>query len=379
MRAADLQTPTLLIDLPAVRHNLATMRRLLGNRMERWRPHVKTCKVPQVLGLLLQAGVRRFKCATTREAEVLLQLAGSLPIDLLVAMAHRGPNLQRVLALAGAAPQHRFAMLSEDPDHARELAVAGLGVFVDLDPGYHRTGIPLPERQRIAAVARGAGEALRGLHFYDGHLHGGTPTERTAAARAAYAELVAFAGPLRGDRPFELITSGTPTFPIALQYEPLAAFDHTVSPGTVVYWDQRSAQLGIDGFRCAVSVQARVISRPMPDRITLDAGSKALDAAVPDPIAVTEGPWRLRALRPSEEHLPMQVEAGEAPPLGTLLRLVPMHVCPTVNLADDAALLEGDEVVAVVPVRARGHETLPTSFAATAGLHPGTNAARLSP
>ncbi|MBK8101521.1 MAG: alanine racemase [Planctomycetes bacterium] len=359
MRPADLQTPTLLIDLAAVRHNLETMRRWLGNRMDRWRPHVKTCKVPQVLGLLLQAGVRRFKCATTREAEVLLRLAGPMPIDLLVAMAHRGANLQRLLSLAAAAPHHRFAMLSEDPAHARELAAAGLDVFVDLDPGYHRTGIPLSERQRITEVANAAGKALRGLHFYDGHLHGGTLTERSVAARAAYADLVAFAEPLRGQQPFELITSGTPTFPIALQYEPFAAFEHTVSPGTVVYWDWRSAQLGIDGFRCAVTVQARVISRPTKDRITLDAGSKAIDAAVPDPICVAEGPWRLRALRPSEEHLPMLVEAGEPPPLGTLLRLVPMHVCPTVNLADDAALLEGDDVVTVVPVRARGHETLP--------------------
>ena len=77
MRPADdplieFQTPCLLIDLACVRHNLASMTRYLEGDLGRWRPHVKTCKVPEVLDLLLQAGVRHFKCATTREADVLL-------------------------------------------------------------------------------------------------------------------------------------------------------------------------------------------------------------------------------------------------------------------------------------------------------------------
>jgi hypothetical protein len=33
-------------------------------------------------------------------------------------------------------------------------------------------------------------------------------------------------------------------------------------------------------------------------------------------------------------------------------------VCPTVNLADDAALIENGKLLRVAPLRARGHETL---------------------
>jgi D-serine deaminase-like pyridoxal phosphate-dependent protein len=323
--------------------------------MQRWRPHVKTCKVPEVLELLLQAGVRRFKVATTRECEVLLQTTKE-PIDVLFAMAQHGSNLERIADLARVHHQHRFSVISEDPEHAAQLRERALGVFVDLDPGYHRTGVPLRERDRIDAVLAAAGNALRGLHCYEGHLHHGTIEERAQAARPIYAELVALARSLPS--PGELITSGTPTFPLALAYEPLREFEHTVSPGTVVYWDARSQQLGIAGFACAVSVQARVVSSPSDDRITLDAGSKALDAAVGDPCAFAIGPWRLHALHPSEEHLPMRVEAAPKPPLGTLVRLVPTHVCPTVKLADEAVLLEGGEILRVVAVRARGHETL---------------------
>jgi D-serine deaminase-like pyridoxal phosphate-dependent protein len=359
MHLQDLQTPTLLIHLDRVRHNLAAMQRWLGGAMDRWRPHVKTCKVPEVLALLLQGGVRRFKCATTREADVLLQAATDArcgPIDVLLAMSTHGANLERATALAATHRAHRLSMLSEEPSHAAALHELGLGVFVDLDPGYHRTGIPLPERERIAAVARAAGPGLRGLHCYEGHLHDGTMAEREARAHAIYRDFAVLARALvkRG----ELCTSGTPTFPAALAFSDFQAFDHTVGAGTVVYWDARSAQLGIEGFRCAVEVQARVISRPTAERFTVDAGSKALDAAAGNPCAELAGEWTGTALTPSEEHLPLRCAPGAAPPAGTLVRLVPRHVCPTVNLADEAVLLDEGRIVAIVPIRARGHETV---------------------
>ncbi|MSR38941.1 MAG: D-TA family PLP-dependent enzyme [Planctomycetes bacterium] len=352
----DLQTPTLVIDLDAVRHNLATMRHYLDGRMDRWRPHVKTCKVTEVLELLLAEGVRHFKVSTTRECEVLLA-ATKHPIDVLFAMAQHGSNLHRVVELAQKHKKHRFAMLSEDPAHATELRKLALGIFVDLDPGYQRTGIPLHDQRRVQDVIEAAGDSLRGLHCYEGHLTRGSLADRTAEAHAIYHDLVVLARSL--PHPGELVTSGTPTFLIALAYEPLGAFLHTVSPGTVVYWDARSQQLGIEGFACAVSVQTRVVSLPSGDRITVDAGSKALDAAVGDPCAFAIGKFHLRALHPSEEHMPMHVERGARPPLGSLLRLVPAHVCPTVNLADSAALVANGTLLRVVPVGARGHETLP--------------------
>ncbi|MCA8966805.1 MAG: alanine racemase, partial [Planctomycetes bacterium] len=203
----QLQTPALLIHLDRVRHNIARTVELCGG-VARWRPHVKTCKVPEVLTLLLDAGVRQFKVATTREAAVLLALAPE-PIDVLVAMAHHGPNLQRVAALAEGAAQHRVAMLSEDPAHARQVVAAGLGVFVDLDPGWGRSGIPITEHDRIAAVQAAAGPSFRGLHCYEGHLVADDPAARQQAALPIYRELCALARSLGVD---ELVTSGTPGF-----------------------------------------------------------------------------------------------------------------------------------------------------------------------
>ena len=64
----------------------------------------------------------------------------------------------------------------------------------------------------------------------------------------------------------------------------------------------------------------------------------------------------LGAQRPSEEHLPLRGQPGRLPPRGSVLQLVPRHVCPTVNLAEQAALVEDRRLVGVVGVRARAHE-----------------------
>ncbi len=354
----DLLTPALIIDLDIVRANISRTLEHVDGRVERWRPHIKTSKVPEVLDLLLEAGVRHFKCATSKEALCLLGRSRE-NIDLLICMAHRGANLRRVAELSRQFPQHRISLLSEDAEHAasvREVAPQ-LGIFIDLNPGYDRTGSPLSERERIHATLNACGEAIRGLHFYDGHLYRGKRSEREADCHAIYAQLVDFHAELP-QADLDIITSGTPTFPIAAKYPGFAALRHQISPGTVVYWDLTSDGLEIDGYRHATTVLSTVISRPSEQRITFDAGSKALDAAIGDPCCRVRDWEGLQPLRPSEEHLPVLVESGEPPPVGSRLHLIPRHVCPTVNLADEAVLVEGGEIRAIVPVAARGHETL---------------------
>ncbi|MHC5064308.1 MAG: alanine racemase [Planctomycetota bacterium] len=354
----DLQTPALIIDLDIVRANIARTLEFVDGKIDRWRPHIKTSKVPAVMELLLEAGVKHFKCATTKEADCLLS---SRPegIDLLICMSHRGANLRRVAELSKQHGNHRISLLTEDAEHAatvRETA-PGVELYIDLNPGYDRTGSPLSQRERILATVDACGDALRGLHFYDGHLHHGSRSDRQATCHEIYAQLVDFHSEL-GRPDLEIITSGTPTYPIAAAYPGFANLRHQISPGTVVYWDLTSDGLEIEGYRHAATVLSTVISNPNEKRITFDAGSKALDAAIGDPCCRVRDWDGLLPQRPSEEHLPVVVETGEAPALGSRLHLIPRHVCPTVNLADEAVLVEGGAIKAIVPVAARGHETL---------------------
>lgn len=367
----DLRTrlisPALVVVMPSVRENIRAVLQMTGGPA-RWRPHVKTTKIPHVWSELVGEGVHQFKCATVREARCLGRLLheSSVRGDVLLAHPAAGPGLAVLSDLADRYPNITFSTLCEDPDAAREIP-AGVGVFLDINPGMNRTGAPIKLPERIQATALAAADRLRGVHYYDGHLSPHEPQERIAVAHAGYDRLMELVDALgrRGHAIGEIITSGTPAFSAALSY---ASFQqgvgrrdtiHRVSPGTVVFHDLRSASEnpGIT-LRPAALVFCRVVSHPAPDIVTCDAGSKSIAAEVGDPCAAAlHHPW-LEALTPSEEHLPFRVTSGTPPARGTELMLVPRHVCPTVNLAEQAVLLESDHAWEVVDVAARAHDLL---------------------
>ena len=130
--------------------------------------------------------------------------------------------------------------------------------------------------------------------------------------------------------------------------------------GTVVFHDLRSEQeIEELNLSPAALLLTRVISHPAAGIVTCDAGSKSIAADAGDPCAFVIGHPGLVAMSPSEEHLPLAVTAGRRPDRGELLWLVPRHVCPTVNLADMAVMLEGESIVSTTRITARGHELIP--------------------
>ena len=356
-----LRTPALLIDADAVRTNLTAMIRVIGGAA-RWRPHVKTAKLGAVMQLMLDAGLTRFKCATTLELQALLALGAR---DVIVAFPHVGPNAARIIALARAHQDADVAGLVESPAHVASWRQSGVRLFIDVNSGMNRTG-GTPDAARLIALAReivAAGCQFGGLHWYDGHMHGIVDVAaRDVAAHAGYDALGRLVGALvaAGITVPDVVAAGTPATPSALTYPPFANWPTRVqvSPGTVVYNDTTSlAQLPEAwGLSPAAMVQATVVSHPTPTRFTCDAGHKSVsaDAGVPTCSVVGHPTWQPQ--KPSEEHLPVEVPAGEAlPPIGTQLLLVPTHVCPTVNNFDDA-LFCSSGTATVEPVTARGRE-----------------------
>jgi D-serine deaminase-like pyridoxal phosphate-dependent protein len=266
-------------------------------------------------------------------------------------------GLQRLSDLARNFPMARISTLVETTDEV--AAVPGnVGCFVDVNAGMNRTGIPMEDHETIEMVALACGDRWRGLHFYEGHIRDGEEQSRKERSHAAYDILLRIDANLGGAD--ELVTSGTTTFLHALSHARLVGtMRHTVSPGTVVLHDAISArvpEVARLGLEPAAAVLAHVVSHPRDGIITLNAGHKSVSADAGDPCCAVLGFNGLVPLHPSEEHLPIQVLKGTTPARGELLALVPEHVCPTVNLARLAVLLQDDEVT-VVAVRAGGHES----------------------
>ena len=359
----DVLTPALVIYPEVVAANLERTLALLEGDGSRWRVHIKTAKLGYALRMLVERGIRNFKCATTLELLTACECGAE---DVLFAYPSMGANARRVQELAAQFPRVRVSVLAENEEQVRQWSGSPVGVFLDINPGMNRTGIEQNAVDEIVNLARAIGSAglkFCGLHYYDGHLGGLPFEERTQVAQRGYDQLLTIVTAIEnsGTQVPEVITAGTPSFPAALSYAGFRGqgFAHRVSPGTIVYGDATSlAQLPAEyGYQPAALVVARVVSRPRAGTVTCDAGHKTVSADAGVPTCVVLGHPELTPLAPSEEHLPFAVAEGVCGPRpGEILYLLPRHVCPTVNNFDCALLGRDGEIQAVEKVSARGRE-----------------------
>ena len=340
----ELDTPALVVYPDRVRENIRNAVAMVGDPA-RLRPHVKTHKSPDVTRLLLEAGIRQFKCATIAEAEM-LAIEGAP--DVLLAYQPIGPKAVRFAELIRRYPSTTFSCLIDNEEAARSMAAtfaaAGLTVpvWVDLNVGMDRTGIaPGEGAKRLWEAAKGLkGIVPVGLHAYDGHIRDTDPAERTRVSDAAFAGVVELRQALGGDA-VPVIAGGSPTFPVHARRQNVQC-----SPGTFVYWDKGySDQFPDQPFVPAALVVSRVISLRGDSRVCVDLGHKSI--AAENDIAKRVNFLNVQGLKPvgqSEEHLVLEAGPGHGYHIGDVFYGVPFHVCPTVALYERAFTVENGRV-----------------------------------
>jgi len=354
----EIPSPALLVYPDRIAENIRRMIAALG-QAERLRPHVKTHKMAEIVQMQLKAGIGKFKCATIAEAEMLGQ-AGAR--DVLLANQPVGPNVDRLLGLAGWFRDVRFSTIADDAGAVGALAEAAqaagvtLPVRLDLDVGLGRTGIALGQAAvtLYRLIDQLPGVEPAGLHLYDGHLHDNDPTQRLAKwqammddVRAFRAELEAAGLPVPG-----VVAGGTPTFPFHAQHT-----DHECSPGTTLLWDfgYRDKFPDLD-YQNAAVLLARIISKPGGDSITLDLGHKSVAAENPHPRVQFIGLDDAEPVVHSEEHLTLRTARAAEFKVGDCLYGIPRHICPTVALYDRAHVIRSGKLAGQWPITARARK-----------------------
>ncbi len=157
----DVDSPGLLIAPDRVQANIDRMIAAVGGpaHTSRLRPHLKTHKMARVVRMQLDAGITRFKAATMAEAEM---AAAEGATDVLIAHQLVGPKVARLAGLIERFPATSFACAVDDPDAAKAIAArAGdtarpLRLFIDVDCGQGRTGVPFGPRLDALRDAIGA-------------------------------------------------------------------------------------------------------------------------------------------------------------------------------------------------------------------------------
>ncbi|MDB4914008.1 MAG: D-serine deaminase, pyridoxal phosphate-dependent [Gemmatimonadetes bacterium] len=355
----DLETPAALIDLARTRRNIERVAAYCATSGLRWRPHVKTHKTPALAAQQVGSGASGVTVATLRELEVMAPVVSDIVLAYPVigaAKLRRLESLQGVTDLAVAVDS--LAALDAIGGAAARMR-RRIGVLIEIDVGAKRMGVRQPEH--VVQLARHAGRCpwltFDGILFYPGHIRSAMAAqdaelETLAAALAQHIEALGAAG-----LPPRVVSGGsTPTIWRSHELPGLTE----VRAGTFIFNDRTTMALGVcQPHERAYTVLATVVSTEVAGQATIDAGSKALSSDVlrghgtgygelldrPDVV--------VRAL--SEEHGMLDLSATDwRPRVGDRVRVVPNHVCTSVNLQEVLHCLDGDRIVNTLTVAGRG-------------------------
>src|SRR5690606_15604944 len=169
---SKLASPSLLVYPAKVRANLEKVKGQID--LDRLRPHIKTIKCKELIQMQLDAGITKFKCATLKEVNLLLELGAK---DILIAYPLVANQMEQFLYLIKKNPTVKLQGIIDHlpaaklmDNFAKELDIE-VPVFIDVNLGMGRTGVAthtladfhedLLSYKKLKMV---------GFHGYDGHI-----------------------------------------------------------------------------------------------------------------------------------------------------------------------------------------------------------------
>ncbi|MGB8954854.1 MAG: alanine racemase [Tumebacillaceae bacterium] len=362
--AEELDTPLVVVHRDILRKNIADMADFAKKHGVLLRPHLKTHKTLEIARQQLEHGAVGLTCAKLGEAEVFLEAGFT---DLLIAFPLVGQAKQRRLFdLIAHFPHAKIATLADSRELAGELSAQAaqrgviLPVWVKVDSGLRRVGVlpGAPAVELAQQVESLPGLQYEGLLTHAGHSYGASSPEQVREIGLQEAECLLDSARKLPAGAGGVSVGSTPTVRVSGAVPGVTE----IRPGNYVFCDATQVRLGVTTpERCALRVFARIVSRPAPDRLVIDAGAKtlALDKGAHGTDAVAGyglivGYEDAVIERLSEEHGVIRIPAASPLQAGDLLEIIPNHSCPVANLTDELFVLDDRGRTETWQVAARG-------------------------
>lgn len=349
----ELDTPALLIDKEKMEANIREMADYAAENGVKLRPHTKTHKMPELALLQEKMGCTGITVAKVGEAEVMAE-AGLK--DIFIANEIVGDiKLARIRKLAesidisfGLDSVAQAEMVERAFDGAEKKAQ----VVIEIEVGENRSGIIEEEDflQLLAYLKKSRNIQLRGVFSHDGDSYS-APSREAACEKAVTAQkrTLRFAQ-LAKENGFEIDRVSIGSTPSLANHAEILEGVTEIRPGTFIFMDASQANAVGDAAVCAATVLATVMSRPTEERVILDVGAKGLTMqSRTEGICAVEGLGYLKEYPDThidqmyDEHAIIYDKAfRSAVRVGDKVRIVPVHICPVINLYDKAYLIDRD-------------------------------------
>jgi D-serine deaminase-like pyridoxal phosphate-dependent protein len=288
-----------------------------------WRPHAKAFKTPAIAHALLQAGAIGLTVAKVSEAEI---FASAGVRDILIAHLVVGPP--KVARLAALQRHATVRATVDHPDQIPPLASAArsvgveIGLLVDVDIGMSRTGVDSPASALNFARCLHKTPGLRfdGIMGYEGHtLSIRDDVAKDRAIRMAIDRLIEARDTiLRDGLECPIVSAGGSG---SYQFTAgIPGVTEVQAGGGIFACRYYTETCRITGHRPAISLLARVVSRPERSRVVLDIGVKSVSSHCEPP--VLKHP-EISITRLSAEHACLKVPDTLELPIGSKVEVIP--------------------------------------------------------
>lgn len=358
------ETPFLLLNRSKSEGNIGRLKAHLADLGVPLRPHVKTAKSLEVGQMLFPGGPGPITVSTLAEAEF---FAAAGYTDILYAVGIAPNKLKRVAELRERGVD--LVVLLDSPEQATALAeycathTKTIPTLIEIDCDGHRGGIASdsPELPRVASIIADGGGEVRGVLTHAGESYFCyTQAERAEAAEVERKAAVTAAERLR-DAGYAAPVVSIGSTPTAHASKDLTGVTE-VRAGNFVFFDLVMAGIGVCNVSdLALSVVTTVIGhREDKGWIMTDAGWMATSSdqgtatqainqyfgivASRDGVVIPD----LVMLDATQEHGALGIRPGSNNPLpfipvGTELRVFPIHACATASQHENYQVVSADD------------------------------------
>ena len=353
--------PTLLVDEKKLRNNLVKMVTKAKNNNIRFRPHFKTHQSIEIGKWFRKYGINAITVSSVDMAYYFSEdgwndITIAIPVNLL--------ELDRIQDLAIKINLGVLVESLESVEYLIKKVDTPLNIWIEVDQGYHRTGIS--DSDMILRIARTLQEnphlCLKGLLTHAGHSYSTRSKDELIKIHIqSIKDLKVKQRALekQGLKNLQLSIGDTPICSIATDFEGI----DEIRPGNFIFYDLTQVSIGsCQEADIAIGVACPIIAKyPERDNLVIYGGAIHLSK---DTLTLPSGEriygkiaslskfgWSTPFLEAnvssvSQEHGVIKMDASKMDQyqIGDILVIIPIHSCLTANLFNRYYLLDGTPI-----------------------------------